>query len=122
MRPIVLLAALAVSARAPPARAQVSNTGIAVESGAWAPLGAGGGLAPTFALSASRWIEGDVDAYARLAFGSADETAGRGAAPALAGTAGLRLSLGRAPLRPQGFLEAGWARVPAPGEARWPWP
>jgi hypothetical protein len=109
------VAALAVVLTATPAAAQLSNHGIAVESGLSGAAGGRGAPAPAFALSASTWLEGDVDAFARIAYASAAETVGRAAVPALTGTVGLRLSLGHAPLRPQVFVDAGWARIPVGG-------
>jgi len=113
MRLLRYAVALSAALAASPSAAQLSNRGIAVESGVCAPLRRAGSLRPTLAISASTWLEGDVEAVARVAFSSAGETAGRDAVPALAGTLGLRLSLGRAPVRPQLFAEGGWARVEA---------
>jgi hypothetical protein len=110
---IVLAAAAALAAG--PASAQLSNHGIAVESGISSPIGKGGAPSATFALTASAWLEGDLEAVARVSYRSAPETAGRGAASAVTGTAGLRLSLGHGPVRPQVFLDAGWARLEAGG-------
>lgn len=111
MRVLDTVAVLGLVLSAPPAAGQVSNHGIAVESGISAPLDGAGSAAATLALSASTWIEGDVEGVARVAFASASGTAGRAAAPGLAGTLGIRLSLGRAPLRPQLLADAGWARA-----------
>ena len=105
--------ALAVLLAAPAAHAQVSNHAIAVESGVSAPLAVGGGGGATFAVSASTWIAGDVEGFARGAWTSAGRTAGRGADAATVGTLGLRLSLGPAPLRVQLLADVGWARVDA---------
>jgi hypothetical protein len=113
----LLHAALAAAATlaAGPASAQLSNHGIAVESGISTPLGKGGPPSATFALTASAWLEGDLEAVARLSYRSAPQTGGRAAASAVTGTAGLRLSLGHGPVRPQVFLDAGWARLEEDG-------
>jgi hypothetical protein len=113
MRPLRIALALAAAVAAPNAVAQISNHGIALESGISSPLGGSGGPGATFAVSASAWIDGDLEGFARVAFSSAGETQDRAAVPSLAGTVGLRLSLGRAPVRPQVFAEAGWAQVEA---------
>jgi hypothetical protein len=120
MRASTTLAAAVLLAVATPAAAQVRNRSVSVESGVSAPLsrlGAGGG---TFALGATSWLEGAVDATARVAFSAAPRTGGRASAPSASGTAGVRLSLLPDPLRPQLGLELGWARVagPAGGEDR----
>lgn len=115
MRLLHTALAAAAALAAGPAFAQLSNHGIAVESGISSPLGKGGAPAATFALTASAWLEGDLEAVARVAYRSAAETGGRAAASAVTGTAGLRLSLGHAPLRPQLFVDAGWARLEADG-------
>lgn len=112
MRP-VLVVPLVVTLCATRAAAQPANHGIALESGFSSPAAGGGAMAAAFALTASTWLEGDVDAFARVAWASGPRTGGRAAVPALAGTVGLRLSLGRAPLRPQLLVDAGWARVPS---------
>jgi hypothetical protein len=111
--PAALAAAAALAAG--PASAQLSNHGIAVESGISSPLGRGGAPSAAFALTASAWLEGDLEAVARVAYRSAAETGGRAAASAVTGTVGLRLSLGHESLRPQVFLDAGWARLEADG-------
>lgn len=111
MTPLRIALALAVAAAAPSAAAQLSNHGIALESGISHPLGASGRPAATFAVSASTWIDGDLEGFARVAFSSAGGTEDRGAVPALAGTVGLRLSPGHGTVRPQLFAEGGWARV-----------
>lgn len=113
MNPLRLAIALAAATAVSPASAQIANHGIALETGISSPLGTSGGAAATFAASASAWIDGDLEGFARIAFSSADGTRDRAAVPALAGTVGLRLSLGRAAVRPQLFAEAGWARVEA---------
>jgi hypothetical protein len=111
-------AAIAAAALAAfPAAAQVSNHGIAVESGVSAPLGSRSAPALAAALSASTWLDGDVEGTARVAWGAAAATDGRAAASFLSGTVGLRVSLGRGAVRPQVFAEAGWARVEADGLA-----
>lgn len=112
--PTALAAAAALAAG--PSSAQLSNHGIAVESGISSPLGKGGAPSATFALSASAWLEGDLEAVARVAYRSAAETGGRAAASAATGTVGLRLSLAHGPVRPQVFLDAGWARLEADGD------
>ncbi len=111
MRLTETVLAVAAALAAPPAAAQLSNHAIAVESGISTSLGAASATGATLALSASTWLDGDLDGVARVAFGSAGGAEGRAAVPALAGTLGLRLSLRRAPLRPQVFAEGGWARV-----------
>jgi hypothetical protein len=116
MRLLQAAFAAAAALAALPASAQLSNHGIAVESGISSPLGKGGAPAATFALSASAWLEGDLEAVARVSYRSAAETGGRAAASALAGTVGLRLSLGHSPVRPQAFLDAGWSRLDAGGD------
>lgn len=113
MSPLRIALALAAAAAASPAAAQIANHGIALESGISRPLGTSGGSGATFAVSASTWIDGDLEGFARVAFSSAGRTQDRAAVPALAGTIGLRLSLGRAAVRPQLFAEGGWARVEA---------
>ncbi len=115
MRTLVHACAVGLALAASPAAAQLSNHGIAVETGISAPLGGGGGTAAAVALSASTWLEGDVEGVARVALASARGTDGRAAAPALSGTVGLRLSLGRAPIRPHAFVEAGWASLARDG-------
>jgi hypothetical protein len=109
------LVAAALVLAGTPAAAQLSNRSIAVESGLSAPLRAGGGAAETFALSATAWLDGDLEAVARLARWAGPRTPGR--VPdggGWTGTAGLRLSLLPEPLRPQLWIEAGWARVESP--------
>ncbi|HEX9306176.1 MAG TPA: hypothetical protein VF894_01720 [Anaeromyxobacter sp.] len=111
--PRVLLAA-AVLAAASPAAAQLSNRSIAVESGLSAPIDGERGPSAALALAATAWLDADLEAVARVAFGAAPETGGRGLDGAVTGTAGLRLSLLPEPLRPQVSLELGWARVDRP--------
>lgn len=107
-----LLAAAALAA-APPAVAQLANHAISLETALSAPLGSRGGASAGLAIAASRWLDGfargDLEGVLRVALASAGETGGRGAA--VAATAGLRLSLGRAPLRPQLLADLGWART-----------
>jgi hypothetical protein len=118
----VLLAA-ALAAAAPRAGAQLSNRSIAVESGLSAPLGTRAPAGEAFALAATAWLDGDLEAVARVARWAAARTAGRdpddGAARGgWVGTAGLRLSLLPDPLRPQLWVEAGWARLEGPDGPR----
>jgi hypothetical protein len=110
------LLAIALATAAGPAIAQLSTRSIALESGLSAPLRAGSPSAAAFAVAATAWLEGDLDAVARVAIRAGPRTGGREAdAVAWSGTAGLRLSLLPEPFRPQVSLEAGWARVDAPG-------
>lgn len=93
-----------------PAAAQLSTRGIAVESGLAIPAGGAGTLHAPVALSLAIWLDGKVEGVLRLAGGSVRATtAGRAAASWLAGTAGVRWSGASGPVRPQLFLEAGWA-------------
>jgi hypothetical protein len=117
MRPSAAVLVAAAALAAAPASAQLSNHGIALESGISSPLAKGGGPRPIFALAASAWLEGDVEAVARVSYESAAETSGRAAASLLTGTIGLRISLGHGPLRPQAFADAGWARIDEHGVA-----
>lgn len=114
-----ILLAAALAAPAVPARAQLSNRSISVETGLSAALDAPGGTREAFALAATAWLDGELEAVARVVRWAAPRTEGR--APdggGWAGTAGLRLSLAPAPLRPQLWIEAGWAQVEGPeGEA-----
>jgi len=106
---VVLLAAA-------PARAQLANRSIALESSLSAPLRAGEGAVGGLALVATTWLDGELEALARLAFGAGARTRDRAAAgEAWTGTAGVRLSLAPGPLRPQVALEVGWRRTVAPG-------
>jgi len=115
MRTTLLALAASSSLLATPAAAQLANRAISLESGISAPLQGGGAAGGAFALSATGWLDGgrhgDLDAVARVAVASAPETGGRAAAGAVSATVGLRLSLGRAPLRPQLFADLGWARL-----------
>ncbi|HEX9051491.1 MAG TPA: hypothetical protein VF841_13250 [Anaeromyxobacter sp.] len=114
MRSLVLAAAALVSAVPSRTAAQLANRAISVESGISTPFGGRGAAAAAFAVSASRWLDGfdaaDLDGVLRVALAAAPETAGRGTAAGVLATVGLRLSLGRAPLRPQVFADVGWAR------------
>ena len=113
MRATFLAAAAVLSASPSLAAAQLANRAISVESGVSTPLQGRGPAAAAFAVSASGWIdgfeEGDLEGVFRVAFASAPETTGR--ASTVHATAGLRWSLGRAPLRPQLFADLGWARL-----------
>jgi hypothetical protein len=117
MNPIPAAFAAATVLAAAPAAAQVANHGIAVESGISTPLAGGGAPQAGFAASASLWLEGDVEGVARVAWGSAAQTGGRGASSTVSGTLGVRVQLGRGSLRPQVFADAGWARLDAGGIA-----
>lgn len=109
------LATAAALAAASPAAAQLSNRSIAVESGLSTPLRAAARPEATVALAATAWLDGDLEAVARVALPAAPRSGGRAApAAALAATAGIRLSLLPEPLRPQVSLELGWARVAGP--------
>jgi hypothetical protein len=113
MRTTRLLVPALLLAAAAPAAAQLSNRSISVESGLSTPLAASRGAAPALALAAAAWLDGPVEAVARVGAGVAAEPGGRAAARALSGTAGLRVSLLPDPLRPQLGVEVGWARVSA---------
>lgn len=115
MRLVLAAVASAATLAASPAAAQLSNRSISVESGLSAPLDRAGGAGAAFAAAATAWLEGDVEAVARIARTSAPATGGRAAAAALSGTVGLRLSFGGAPVRAQLVLDAGWARVEREG-------
>lgn len=112
--------ALALAAAAVPAGAQLSNRSIAVESGLSAPLRGGAPAAPALAVAATGWLDGELEALARVAWWAAARPGGRGADAGAdvgggwAGTAGLRLSLLPEPLRPQLSVELGWARLQGP--------
>jgi hypothetical protein len=110
MRTRHLLAAAVLVAAATPAAAQLRNRSIALEAGLSAPLDAPGGPRPAVALAATCWLEGSVEAVARVAYAAEPQPGGRGSAALVAGTAGLRVSLLPDPLRPQLGLELGWAR------------
>lgn len=97
-----------------PAAAQLSNRSISVETGLLAPAWGGGPPAAAFALVATGWLDGEVEALARIARWAGPRTPGRAPDAGWAGTAGLRLSLLPEPLRPQLALELGWARVDGP--------
>ena len=110
MRTHALAAALLLSASAAPARAQLAPLSLSVESGASAPVrGAGRAHAPLVA-GATRWLDGDVDATFRLAFGAAPETSGRGADRYVLSSVGARWSLLPDPVRPQLSAELGVRR------------
>jgi len=109
-----LLAAAALLAGTPAlARAQLAPRAVSLESGLSTPLSARGAPTAALAVSASAWLDdlelGTLDGVLRVARASAPETPGRAAAAGLAATAGLRLSLGRAPVRPQLLAELGWS-------------
>jgi hypothetical protein len=109
------LLAVALLGAAAPAVAQLSNRSISVESGLSAPTRAGAPAAAAFALAATGWLDGDLEAVARVALWAGPRTAGRASdGTGWTGTAGLRLSLLPEPLRPQVTIEAGWARVDGP--------
>jgi hypothetical protein len=102
--------ALAAAVTAAPAAAQLSNRSIALESGLSTAVGPGGPAFAAFALAVTAWIEGPVEAVARVRYGAGERTSGRGADAIFAGTVGLRGSLLPDPLRPQLGLEVGWSR------------
>ena len=109
-----LAAAVALLAAAP-AAAQLSNRSIALESGISTPLRAGEGVVGGLALVATAWLDGELEALARLAFGAGARTADRAAAgDAWTGTAGVRLSLAPEPHPPQVSLEVGGRRTLGP--------
>jgi hypothetical protein len=115
MRTLTTLALLNLAALPAAAGAQRSNHSISLESG----VAAAAGLRTVpLALGASRWLDGDVHLVARLAFEDAPRTAGRAAAPALAGTAGLAWAPGTGPVRPRLLVEAGFVRRGSPGHVR----
>lgn len=106
-----ILLAAAVTAAATPAAAQLSNRSISAEAGPSAPARRGGGAAEAVGVAATAWLDGDLEAVARVAWWSAPRTPDRAAdGGAWLGTAGLRVSLLPEPLRPQLWIEAGWAR------------
>ncbi len=111
MRALHPAVAAALLLAAMPAAAQLSNHSLAVEAGLSSRPRAPGYTGSSVAVTATRWIEGDVEALARVAFASAARTDGRAAASALSGTLGLRVSLLHDPVRPQLEAEIGWARV-----------
>ncbi len=117
MRALPGATAAALLLAASPAAAQLSNHSFAVEAGFSARPGAPGAGAAMAVITATRWIEGDVEATARVAFASAAETGGRAAASSFSGTLGARVSLLPDPLRPQLEAEIGWARVSEGGAA-----
>jgi hypothetical protein len=115
MRATRLAPALAVLLAAPPAAAQLSNHGIAVESGVSAPLRGARAVAGTIALSATTWLTGELEGVARVARASVPGTAGRAAATGWIGALGLRLSLGDRTVRPQVLADVGWASAGGEG-------
>jgi hypothetical protein len=117
MRAPTVLAAALLLAAAPRASAQLRNRSIAVESGLSAPLSSDGSGRAAFALAATAWLEGAVEATARVAFAAAAEPSDRAPVTTACGTAGVRVSLLPDPLRPQLGLELGWARVAGPAGA-----
>lgn len=117
MRALLCVIVVAVLSLAVRAEAQLSRHSIALESAIWADLGGRGGAHPAAALTATTWLEGPVEAVARLAFGSVGEPTGRGA-DAVSGTLGLRASAGSSPLRPQLLVDAGWISTPAGASSR----
>ncbi len=114
MRAPVLAVSLLLAAAASPAAAQLRNRSIALESGLSAPLSSADPGHAALALAASAWLDGELEATARVSFAAAAETGGREPVTTASGTAGLRLSLLPEPLRPQLGLEIGWARVEGP--------
>ena len=108
-----LLAAAALLVASPtPAFAQLASRSISLETGLSTPVAGRGPASAALALAASTWLAdldvGSLDGVLRVAWSSARETPDRAAADAFAATAGLRLSLGRAPVRPQLFADLGW--------------
>lgn len=122
MRALFLSAATVLSSFPSLAGAQLSNRSISVESGLSTPLAGGGAAFAALAASAATWLDGfeagDLEGVLRVALASAADTEGRAAAGGVVATAGLRLSLGGAPLRPQAFAELGWARLRGPASDR----
>jgi hypothetical protein len=108
-------AAAALVALAVPAAAQVAPHAVSLEAGPSFALSGPRARAVPVALSAARWLEGDVDVVLRVAQATAARTEGRPAAGWYAGTIGLRWSLRPGPVRPQLLVEAGWARGRGPG-------
>jgi post-segregation antitoxin (ccd killing protein) len=118
-----VVAAVLLAAASARASAQLSNRSIAVEAGVSAPASAGAPSAEVLAVAATAWLDGELEAVARLARWAEARTPGRAADGDPAddagrggwiGTAGLRLSLLPEPLRPQLWIEAGWARLERP--------
>ncbi len=118
------VAAAALLAASPAlASAQLASRSISLESGLSTPLAGRGSASAGLALAASAWLEdldvGSLDGVLRVAWSYARETPDRAAADGFAATAGLRLSLGRAPVRPQVFADVGWSwwlRGTGPGD------
>jgi hypothetical protein len=104
-RPLAALLALLLAAAPPPAVAQPSNRSLALEGA----LGAHGRQA--FALAAGTWLDGDVEAVARLRLEVAPRTPVRAAAWATAPSLGLRWAPDAGEWRPAAGLEVGarWA-------------
>jgi hypothetical protein len=102
--------ALAAAAVATPAAAQLSNRSLALESGLSTGVGPGGPARAAFAIGATAWLEGPLEAVARVRYGAGQRTSGRGADALFAGTVGLRASLLPDPPRPQLEVEVGWSR------------
>jgi hypothetical protein len=114
-RLLLACAALVLLLRAAPAAAQLRNRSISAEAGLSTPLGPPAPASAAFAVTATGWLEGDLEALARVALRAGPRTGGRDAdGLAWSGTAGLRLSLLPEPFRPQVALEVGWARVDGP--------
>jgi hypothetical protein len=118
MRLARIVLASALAAAAAPASAQLSNRSIAVESGLSTSLRGGAPAAAALALSATTWLDGELEAIARVSLRAGPRTDDRGADAmsgiGWSGTAGLRLSLLPEPFRPQLSVELGWARVEGP--------
>ena len=110
-----MLVATVTLAVASPAAAQLSNRSISLESMVSAPFRAGEGVQGGLGLAATAWLDGDLEAVARVTWAAAVRTGDRAASgDAWTGTAGLRLSLAPEPLRPQVSLEVGWRRIDGP--------
>ena len=111
-RTVLACSGLVFLLAAGPVAAQLRNRSISAESGLSAPLGSSAPASATFAVTATGWLDGDLEALARVALRAGPRTEGRDAdGLAWSGTAGLRLSLLPEPFRPQVALELGWARV-----------
>src|SRR5689334_14565925 len=112
MRSIPVLLFLAALALPGPAAAQLSTRSISLESGVSAPLARGAAPAVPVAVTAGAWLEGDVEALARVSYASVARTPVRGADAAAVdlagGTVGLRWAPGADALRPELLVEAGW--------------
>lgn len=101
---VILLALLAPAGAA----ALPSNRSIALE------VSVGDARSPAVALSAGCWLEGEVEAEARLSLGSAPATSGRGAAGAVTPEVGLRWAPDVGRWRPFLALSVG-VRLPTAG-------